>query len=461
MRFFLLILTSVLTLWMTGCSREKDSFPASDDPRITVVRDELYSVPNRKFCIKALLEDDLGLKSLNISIPELFLDKTIRFDIGDEFVTSYKLKYEFLAPADTKNDDQYNVTLTLTDLSGNTISKVLVLYLDGDFDASQIIGLKPVDGAVFLMSDNQEVDLNIVFDLEDITGIRSVEVLQEELGIKEKISLDGDKKYHFDKTYKMPSKVATYELQVRVMDAFVEPNADTVKVAFSMAEGLDAMYLADVPLGTDLEEYDALGVPMYYHEVKDGVFMFKYYADRDNKEIYFLGQESSFEPHCFGFASDGVLDKSTTAAPIVLPKKGYYKITVNPLNMTYEFEPYTPTSMVHVASDKMSERMVVCGWGMSAETSDRTWAADINNTGALLFNDPDNPYILTKDVELVPDTIMQIVITRSGWSTYWRTDAHAVLVLNGGTEHKYEPRPGGTYVLRMDTELERISLIKK
>ena len=458
MRLFYCILASVLALWVTSCSDEKESFPASDLPRITVVRDALYSVPDRNFLIKARLEDDLGLKSLNISIPEFFLDKTIRFDVGER-VKNYDLSYEFLAPATTKDDEQYKVTLTLTDLSGNIISKVLTLHLDGDFDAPQIIGLKPVDGAVFLMSDEPTVDLNVTFDLEDVTGIQSVEVFQEELGIDEKLSLDGVKSYHFDKTYQIPSKVAAYELQVKVTDTFVEPNVDSVKVTFSMAEGLTTMYLADVPLGTDLEKYDAVGVPMYYHEVQDGVFMFKYYANRDNKEIYFLGQESSFEPHCFGFASNGVLDKSTTAAPVVLPSKGYYEITVDPVKMTYEAKPYTPNSPVYTA-DMGDNRIVVVGWGMTPETSDQSWSADTSHTGALVLNDPDNPYILTKEVVLVGYSDLQIVISRAGWSTFWRMDKNGVVVLNGGTEHWYKGRVG-TYVLRMDTELERISLIKK
>ena len=53
-----------------GCSDDEGiSYPTSDAPEIKVLRDELYSNPNRKFVIKADLKDDLGLKSFKIVIP--------------------------------------------------------------------------------------------------------------------------------------------------------------------------------------------------------------------------------------------------------------------------------------------------------------------------------------------------------------------------------------------------------
>ena len=92
-----------------GCSDDEGiSYPTSDAPEIKVLRDELYSNPNRKFVIKADLKDDLGLKSLKIVIPEFYLDKEIVFPT-DTLVTEYELAYEFLAPKDTKNEDVYKV----------------------------------------------------------------------------------------------------------------------------------------------------------------------------------------------------------------------------------------------------------------------------------------------------------------------------------------------------------------
>ena len=88
-------LSALLMLFcFTGCSDDEGvSYSASDAPEIKVLRDELYSNPNRKFVIKADLKDDLGLKSLKIMIPELYLDKEIVFQT-ETLVTEYKLAYE-------------------------------------------------------------------------------------------------------------------------------------------------------------------------------------------------------------------------------------------------------------------------------------------------------------------------------------------------------------------------------
>ena len=65
----------LMLLCFMGCSDDEGiSYPTSDAPEIKVLRDELYSNPNRKFVIKADLKDDLGLKSLKIVIPEFYLD---------------------------------------------------------------------------------------------------------------------------------------------------------------------------------------------------------------------------------------------------------------------------------------------------------------------------------------------------------------------------------------------------
>ena len=61
-----------------GCSDDEGiSYPTSNAPEIKVLRDELYSNPNRKFVIKADLKDDLGLKSLKIVIPDRYFSYRI------------------------------------------------------------------------------------------------------------------------------------------------------------------------------------------------------------------------------------------------------------------------------------------------------------------------------------------------------------------------------------------------
>lgn len=442
--FYLFV--SIMFLLLAGCKDDNEpSYPDSAVPEIVVKRNELYSVPNRKFVIKADLKDDLGLKSLKISIPEFYLDKVIDFPIH-ELLTEYALAYEFLAPADTKTTDTYKVNLTLTDVSGHSVSKELTLHLDGDFTAPAISNFKPADGSVIFQAEDMKLDIS--FRVTDATGIDSVIVAVEDLKINEKIKVGGLKEYTFSKSFHIPSELKSYQIVVTTIDSFAEPNKQIRNINFSVADGLTEMYLADVPVGTDLTA-DIFGVPMYYHKKQDGVFIFKYYADRDNKEIYFLGQESSFDPHCFGSPAEGLLENSTAANPIVLPRKGYYEIAVNASAMSYTATPYTPTSPIYDPA-----RITICGNGMELGG----W--DPNNTDLLLTANPDNPYQLERSLTLNGGEV-GITITSPGWANpFWRLDEKGITVLNGGGNANYKGAEG-TYKFVMDTELERSTLVKE
>lgn len=444
--YLLLMLFALFSL--EGCKDDGEmSFPASSSPEIVVERNDLYSNPNRKFIIKADLKDDLGLKSLKISIPEFYLDKEITFPT-DDLLTEYKLAYEFLAPADTKEIETYKVNLVLTDVSGNSVAKELTLHLDGDFNVPVFSDVKPVDGMVKILG--EDMSLEVSFTVADDTGLDSVIVEEKKLGIKERIKLNGEKEYIFSKTYSLPSEPAKYELSIAAIDNFIEPNKAVQKLGFSVSSEMVTLFLADVPKDADLQE-DIFGVPMYYHEKKDGVFKFRYYADTDNKEIYFLGQETAFEPHCFGKASeDGKLINSITAEPIILPTKGYYELAADTKNMTYEVTAYTPTSSVWNPTN-----ITICGNGMELGG----W--NPNNTDLLLAANPDNPYILERDLNLT-GTDIAMTITSPNWGNpFWRLDANATIVYMGGGNFTYPNTKTGTYKYKMDTEIGRAVLIKE
>lgn len=442
---YFLFLT-IMFLLLVGCKDDNEtSYLDSVAPKIVVNRNELYSVPNRKFVIKAILKDDLGLKSLKISVPEFYLDKEIAFPT-DSLLTEYQLAYGFLAPAGTKITDTFKVNLLLTDVSHQTISKELILHLNGDFNAPTINNIKPADGTVIFQS--EDMKLNISFDVADETGIDSVKVIAKELGIDEKISVEGAKIYSFNKTFPIPSELKSYEIAISAIDNFVEPNIKTQKVSFSVDNGLSEMYLADVPLGTDLNA-DIFGVPMYFHKKKDGAFIFKYYADSNNKEIYFLGQETSFEPHCFGAVSDGKLEKGTDAKPIVLPEKGYYELSVNLATMSYTATRYTPSSPIHNPA-----RITICGNGMELGG----W--DPSNTDLLLSANSDNPYQIGRSLTLTGGDVA-MTITSPGWANpWWRLESKAVIVFLGGGNFNYKGETG-EYKFVMDTELERAILVEE
>ncbi|KQB42048.1 hypothetical protein RCH33_1389 [Flavobacterium daejeonense] len=460
---YLFLLTFFVMLF-AGCQEDESSYPSSDDPTVVVETNEIYGAPNRKFEIKAALADDLGLKNVRIQIPELDLDKMINFST-DPLLTTYDLSYFFEVPSDRGVSESFVIKLTITDVSGNSIEQEINLRLDGEFSAPAISMITPKEGAVILLSSSNQLPVNFV--VNDDSGIDYIQVKCEALGIDEMVQLEGaPQSYTFNKTYTLPITAAEYVLTITAKDKFAIPNMGTLNINIVATNEYPAIYLCDQPKGTNLTT-DAVGVPMYFHEKSGQDFEFKYYADTDNKEVYFLGQESDFAPHCFGLNGSGNLVDDVTSSPIILPTKGYYKIKVNPSTLVYTVTKYTPTSKVwadvanglwHDTESLRRPFVSVCGGGIQGATWD-TWDAWVQ-TSLHLANNPNNPYQLVGEYTLTGT--MEATFTGQWWSPSWRLIKNGIATMSPGENGnaKY-PAAAGVYKVILDTELERVFITKK
>jgi len=460
---FLFFLTFFATLF-TGCQDNETGFPSSEKPTLVAGTTEIYGAPNRKFEIRAALADDLGLKNVRIQIAELSLDKVITFET-DPLLTSYDLSYFFEIPADRGTSEAFKIKLTVTDVSGNSVDQDINLRLDGEFDAPAITMNTPKEGAVILLSTSNEMAVN--FTVNDNSGIDFVQVQCAPLGINDIIQLTGaPQSYTFSKTYILPITAANYVLTITAKDKFTIPNTGALNINVVATNEYPAIYLCDQPKGTNLTT-DAVGVPMYFHDKNGQDFEFKYYANTDNKEVYFLGQESDFGPHCFGLTTSGNLTDDVTSLPIILPTKGYYKIKVNPNTLIYTVTKYTPSSKVwadianglwHDIEAQRRPFVSVCGGGIQGATWD-TWDAWVQ-TGLHLANNPDNPYQLVGEYTLTGT--MEATFTGQWWSPSWRLIKNGIATMSPGENGnaKYPATPG-VYKVVVDTELERAFITKK
>jgi len=459
-----LIFLSFFAILFSGCQNNENDFPSSDNPTVTVATKEIYGAPTRKFEIKAAIADDLGLKSVRIQIPELSLDKVIAF-ASDPLLKSYDLSYFFEIPANRGTSETFKIKLTITDVSNNAIDEEINLRLDGEFSAPAISMITPKEGAVVLLSTSNELPVNFV--VNDDSGIDYIQVQCADLGIDETIQLDNaPQSYTFNKTYTLPVTAANYVLTITAKDKFAIPNTGSLNVNIVATNEYPAIYLCDQPKGTNLTT-DAVGVPMYFHEKNGQDFEFKYYADKDNKEIYFLGQESGFAPHCFGLNGSGNLTDDVASAPIILPTKGYYNIKINPNTLIYSATKYTPTSKVwadianglwHDDAAMRRPFVSVCGGGIQGATWD-TWDA-WTQTGLHLANNANNPYQLVGEYTLTGT--MEATFTGQWWDPSWRLIKNGIATMSPGDNGnaKYPAAPG-VYKVVLDTELERVFITKK
>jgi hypothetical protein len=458
-----LFFLAFFALLFTGCQNNEADFPSSDDPTIVVATNEIYGAPTRKFEIKAALADDLGLKSVHIQIPELSLDKVISF-ATDPLLKTYDLSYFFEVPADRGTSEVLKIKLTVTDVSGNSVADEIKLRLDGEFSAPSIDMITPKEGAVILLSSSNLLPVNFV--VNDESGIDFIHIQCAALEIDETIEVGGAQSYTFNNTYTLPLVADNYVLTITAKDMFAIPNTGSLNVNIVATNEFPAIYLCDQPKGTSLIT-DAVGVPMYFHEKTGQDFEFKYYADSDNKEIYFLGQESGFTPHCFGLDASGNLINDGASTPIILPTKGYYIIKVNPNTLEYSAAKYTPTSKVwadvanglwHDDAALRKPFVSVCGGGIQGATWD-TWDA-WTKTDLHLANNPANPYQLVGEYTLTGT--MEATFTGQWWDPSWRLIKNGIATMSPGENGnaKYPAAPG-VYKVVLDTELERAFITKK
>jgi len=460
-----LIFLALFAVLLNGCQNNESDFPSSDNPTVVVATKEIYGAPTRKFEIKAALADDLGLKSVHIQIPELSLDKMITF-ATDSLLKTYDLSYFFEVPATRGTSEAFKIKLTITDVSGNSIDEEINLRLDGEFAAPAISMITPKEGAVILLSTSNLMPVNFV--VNDDSGIDNIQIKCEALGIDETIQLSGSpQSYTFNKTYTLPVTANNYVLTITAKDKFAIPNTGSLNINIVATNEYPAIYLVDQPKGTNLTT-DAVGVPMYFHNKTGQDFEFKYYADKDNKEIYFLGQESGFGPHCFGLdASGNLIDDEAASTPIILPVKGYYVIKINPNTLKYTAVKYTPSSKVwadvanglwHDVEAQRKPFVSVCGGGIQGATWD-TWDAWVQ-TGLHLANNPNNPYQLMGEYTLTGT--MEATFTGQWWNPSWRLIKNGIATMSPGENGnaKYPAAPG-VYKVVLDTELERAFITKK
>jgi len=117
--------------------------------------------------------------------------------------------------------------------------------------------------------------------------------------------------------------------------------AALVVSACSVANAQDKLYLTDVYTIEDLNS-DVFGVPQCCDKAGDGMFVARYYNQKVNNAVYFLGNKTDFTD-VYGLKGAG-LGKGMLLEevdPIILPEAGkYYEITVNVNDMSYEAKTY-------------------------------------------------------------------------------------------------------------------------
>lgn len=242
------------------------------------------------------------------------------------------------------------------------------------------------------------------------------------------------------------------------------------------------MYLSDVSTKEELTS-DLFGVPMLVDKTASFTYEAKYFCEAPNTVIKFIAQKSDFGPHCFGVDPDNSskLKNDVNAGGIVLPNKGYYKITfsTDPEDLSYsvtEFDPMTDADRPDLFTTNTSVDpgdgyvgvLGLIGKGF-ADCPNMSWspAQIANYTDLQLKQDATYLYRWSATVALNGD-VEFIIGPEHPWNwwpePYWRFDRQndpEKTVLKGGNNVDMTVSAKTTYEFVWDQYLNRARMIKK
>ncbi len=297
-------------------------------------------------------------------------------------------------------------------------------------------------------------------------GLEKVEVMYQPWGIAKTITtFTNANNAEVNEPVLIPANAAlqVHSITIKATDKKGATNFTDVKVGLQDLN-YAKLYMADVEdpaaLNTDL-----FGVPVVMDKTGSHTYQLTYYARTSNVKVRFLPSKTSFTPVAIGI--DPINEKKliTDAAkslPIVLANKGYYKIIVNTLLLTYTVENVTATGTA-------VNQVAIAGRGFT-DFPTMNYQNTLPNI-ILLDKDASNPFLFTKLVKMgIPTgqaytTTQFILTTNNGWTNFWRFDNRPnpeKAVFNGGTDAEFPATATPvTYLFIFDSFTQRVQALKQ
>jgi hypothetical protein len=477
-------------LWTTGCS-DDDGYPDVDgqNPELSLTTDHIQTAAGRTFTLEGTVRDKDGISAIKLECADLYLNKTIDLiEIYGDPPETYELNYKF----NMQNDEigeQFTVKVTVIDVGDRSITKEVLVTMDGDFD-NPAFTVSPDASITVLIK--AETAFTLSFSVNDDQGLDKITV--EIAGVSGyspfTIDVNGGKTYSFSEKISLPSIIQDYKVTITAVDKTGKTTIATSVISVSELQDFEKMYLADVATVEELNS-DVFGVPMLIEHTGTYEYKARYYCQRANTEIFFLPQKSSFSPICFGLDPEDtakLTDDPETALPMILEQANvYYEITFNTMTGAYAISTYSIADAIdpipHVFGSTSLDtwndggswlQEFYFGYMTSGPASVQRFTQDSTNPHLFYLEDP---------LYLEAGTTMNFVIHNwhsDGWWNYctWRVDNAAnpeVFAYYGDHTNPEWTKPNyigdnwakptvnatGNYKFIFDAHLERAKLVRE
>ena len=254
-----------------------------------------------------------------------------------------------------------------------------------------------------------------------------------------------------------------HSLKLEVTDKKGNKSATEIKVGLQDLN-YPTLYLADVKSQSELSG-NLFGVPIAMSKISSHTYQITYYARNDNTQVRFIPNPATLSPIAIGLDpsnSAKLTTDATKSQAVVLAKKGYYKITVHTLLLSYSVEQIA-------AQGSPFAQVALVGRGFY-DYPNMNWQNTLPDI-ILLDKDPSNPFLFTKLVKLgTPpgqsyNTAQFILTTNNGWTNFWRFDDAlnpTIAVFNGGANADIAiTNTPQTYLFVFDSQTGIIQAIKQ
>lgn len=307
-------------------------------------------------------------------------------------------------------------------------------------------------------------------DLVDSVGLKSFTLRYDDWYLYNTVSLldsSYPKNYHVRYKFTMPDTAANKIHSISLTATNVGGKETSAQYKVSLNTDFPKMYLIESTDPTKLTN-DLFGVPMLIEKTASYSFEAKYYSASPNSKIWFIPGKTSLKPIMYGIdpANNAKLTGDfTTAQPIILADKGYYKITFNTLTLAYNVQQLPTPNPANAPA-----QVALAGVGFY-DYPNMNWQNTLPDI-ILMDKDPGNPYIFTKTVKLgtpprtTHNAAQFIFTTNNGWTGFWRFDKGddpEYTVPEGGSTGGNFPisNPPVTYKFTFDTYLNRSKVEKQ
>jgi hypothetical protein len=317
-----------------------------------------------------------------------------------------------------------------------------------------------------LIIDSTGKAVHLKAKVESKEGLKEIKVMYQPWNVDISLSSFTDPNlYALDVPVNIPANAALqiHSIVIKAIDKKGSSNFTEVKIGLQDLN-YNKLYMADVTDGASLAS-DLFGVPLVMDKAGAHNYQLIYYARAAGVKVRFIPGKTSFTPVAIG-ADPANLQKLTTdgtkSLPIELGAKGYYKISVNTLLLTYKVEQFTSTGSAF-------NEIALVGRGFY-DYPNMNWQNTLPDL-ILLDKDPVNPFLFTKEIKLgIPpgqayNTAQFILTTNNGWTNFWRFDdglAPELAVFNGGAGAEIPITTTPTsYLFIFDSYTGRIQAIKQ